>query len=214
MSAPAICAETGIFAMSQPQHADSHLPRSPELMSRHDTALLVVDVQGKLIGLIGGHARIIWNIGRLIEAAKALNLPIAVTEQYPRGLGPTVTELARQLPPPAEKVAFSCGACPEIFASWTAKGVQRVLVAGIESHVCIQQTVLDLLAAGYRVYVPVDALGSRFEVDHQTALRRMEASGAVLTTTEAAMFEWCEAAGSPEFKEISRLVRETPPEAN
>lgn len=187
------------------------LPRSPELMSRDDTALLVVDVQEKLIRLIPDHARIIWNTRRLIDAARALGVPVAATEQYPQGLGGTVSELAALLEAPADKVAFSCGACGPLFADWRGRGIYRVLVCGIESHVCVQQTTLDLLADGYRVYVAVDALGSRFAIDHEIALRRMETSGATLTTTEAAMFEWCERSGTPEFKEISRLVRETPP---
>lgn len=191
--------------------APQPLPRSPELMSRDDTALLVVDVQEKLIRLIPGHARIIWNTRRLIDAARLLGLPIAATEQYPQGLGGTVNELASLLDSPSAKVAFSCGACGELFQHLREKQVQRVLVAGIESHVCIQQTVLDLLAHGYRVYVAVDALGARFAIDHEVALRRMESCGAILTTTESAMFEWCEQSGTPEFKEISRLVRESPP---
>jgi nicotinamidase-related amidase len=86
-----------------------------------------------------------------------------------------------------------------------------LLICGIETHVCIQQSALDLLADGWRVYVAVDAVGSRHELDHQTALRRMEASGAMLTTVESSLFEWCEAAGTPEFKQISRIVRENPP---
>jgi nicotinamidase-related amidase len=86
------------------------------------------------------------------------------------------------------------------------------LVCGIEAHVCVQQTVLDLLAAGWRVYVAVDAVGSRFDVDYRTALARMDASGATLTTVEAALFEWCQVAGTPQFKQISQLVRQPVPE--
>jgi nicotinamidase-related amidase len=187
------------------------MPRSPELMCRDDTALLVVDVQEKLIGLVPGHRRIVWNIRRLLNAAHVLGVPVAGTEQYPQGLGPTVRELADKMGDRPAKVAFSCAACGEIFQRWQESRITRVLVAGIESHVCIQQTVLDLLAAGYRVYVAVDAIGARHAIDHETALRRMEASGAILTTTESAMFEWCQEAGTPQFKEISRLVRESPP---
>lgn len=196
--------------MAAPTPTHHPLPRSPELMSRDDTALLVVDVQEKLIGLVPGHARIIWNIRRLIDAARVMGLPVAATEQYPQGLGGTVSPLAELLESPVAKVAFSCGACADLVADWPPQ-IQRVLVAGIESHVCIQQTVLDLLAAGFRVYVAVDAVGARFAIDHEVAMHRMESSGAVLTTTEAAMFEWCEAAGTPEFKVVSRLVREAPP---
>jgi isochorismate hydrolase len=85
------------------------------------------------------------------------------------------------------------------------------LVAGIEAHVCVQQTVLDLMTDGFRVYLAVDAVGARFEIDRTIALRRMESSGATLTTTEAALFEWCDASGTSEFKQISALVREAPP---
>jgi nicotinamidase-related amidase len=90
--------------------------------------------------------------------------------------------------------------------------VAKLLVVGIEAHVCVQQTVLDLMAASYRVYVAVDAVGSRYEIDYQTALKRMESSGATLTTTEAALFEWCAKSGTPQFKQISALVREQPPQ--
>jgi nicotinamidase-related amidase len=173
------------------------MPRSPELMCCNDTALLVVDVQEKLIGLVPGHRRIVWNIRRLLNAAHVLGVP--------------VRELADKMGDRPAKVAFSCAACGEIFQRWQESRITRVLIAGIESHVCIQQTVLDLLAAGYRVYVAVDAIGARHAIDHETALRRMEASGAILTTTESAMFEWCQEAGTPQFREISRLVRESPP---
>ncbi len=190
--------------------------RSPELMSRHDTALLVVDVQEKLIGAVRNHRRLVWNIRRLIDGARILGLPVAATEQYPQGLGPTVASLApllrsqnAELP---QKVVFSCCACSEVFRNLRERGVFRVLVTGIEAHVCVQQTVFDLLHEGFRVYVAADAIGSRHAVDYEFALRRMEAGGAVVTTTEAALFEWCEAAGTPEFKQISALVRETSPE--
>ena len=106
---------------------------------------------------------------------------------------------------------FSCRELAELFADLRQRNIEKLLVCGLETHVCIQQTVLDLLADGWRVYVAVDAVGSRHDLDHQTALRRMESSGAVLTTTEAALFEWCQAAGTPEFKQISRIVREPEP---
>ena len=190
------------------------MPRSPELMSTGDTALLVVDVQEKLIGWMTGHRRITWNIRRLIDGAQVLNVPVVATEQYPGGLGPTVAELAQRLDDIPSKLTFSCAGCPEIFEELADRGVHKILVVGIEAHVCVQQTVLDLLANGFRVFVAADAIGSRFEIDYQMALRRMDSAGAVLSTTEAALFEWCEAAGTPDFKRISELVRETPPDEN
>jgi hypothetical protein len=188
------------------------LPRSPELMSASDTGLLVVDVQGKLVTLVPNYRRIVWNIRRLIDGADALGVAKAATEQYPQGLGPTVPELAAKFGPLPGKTAFSCGECGDLFRGWDTRGVGKVLVAGIEAHVCVQQTVLDLLAHGFRVYLAVDAIGSRFDIDYQTALRRMDSAGATLTTTESALFEWCERSGTPQFKQISALVKETAPE--
>ena len=185
--------------------------RSPELMSRSDSALLVVDVQEKLVAAMGGAARILWNVRRLIDGAKLLGLPVVASEQYPQGLGPTVAVLAPRLEQRPAKLAFSCRELAELFADLRQRNIEKLLVCGLETHICIQQTVLDLLADGWRVYVAVDAVQSRHDLDHQTALRRMESSGAVLTTTEAALLEWCQAAGTPEFKQISRIVRENAP---
>jgi nicotinamidase-related amidase len=188
-----------------------HFTRSPELMSRIDTALAVIDVQQKLISLIPRHERIIWNIRRLIDGAKLLGLPTLATEQYPRGLGGTVPELAERLSRIADKVAFSSCGCAGFCDQLVAADTPKVLLAGIEAHVCVQQTALDLLASGYRVYLAADAIGSRFEEDCRIALRRMELAGVTLTTTEAALFEWCRESSAPEFKQISALVREPAP---
>ncbi len=193
---------------------DLSLSRSPELMTSSDTALLVVDVQEKLIGHIPGQQRLVWNIRRLIDGAKLLNQPDVATEQYPRGLGPTTSELAQRLGAIPENMTFSCAGCPQIFEDLAQQGVHKVLVVGIEAHVCIQQTVFDMLSRGFRVYVAVDAIGSRFSQDREVALRRMESAGTSLTTTEAALFEWCETAGTPQFKQISALVREAYPSAD
>jgi len=188
---------------------NNRLSRSPELMTAADTALLVVDVQERLIGAIAQNDRVVFNVRRLIDGAKILGVAVVATEQYPKGLGPTVPELAERLDDIPSKLTFSCGGCPEVFEELRNRGFHKLLVCGIEAHVCVQQTVLDLLADGWRVYLAVDAVGSRFEVDYKTALRRMDSAGTVLTTTEAALFEWCDMAGTPEFKQISRLVRET-----
>lgn len=181
-------------------------------MSPHDTALLVVDVQEKLMPLISGSSRILWNLRRLLDGAEAVGLPTLATEQYPQGLGPTLPELASRLGKIPSKATFSCGGCEPFAERLTELNVSKVMVSGIEAHVCVQQTVLDLLANGYRVYVPVDAVGSRYAVDFETGLKRMETAGATLTTTESALFEWCQVSGTPVFKKISALVREKPPE--
>jgi nicotinamidase-related amidase len=189
-------------------NTNERLPRSPELMSRDDTALLIVDMQERLLPSIRHGTLVIWNVRRLLDGARLLGLEFAATEQYPKGLGPTAPVLAERLGEIPAKLTFSCGECGGIFRRLAESGRPKVLVVGVETHVCVQQTVLDLLADGFRVYVAVDAVGSRFELDYQTALRRMESAGATLTTTEAALFEWCEVAGTPEFKQISQLVRE------
>lgn len=192
-----------------PHDAPASLERSPELMSANNSVLLVVDVQEKLVPLIPEFEHLIWNIRRLADGAKILGVPTLGTEQYPQGLGPTTPALAEKLGALPAKVSFSCGGCAPLVAQLQALGRTQVLVVGIEAHVCVLQTVMDLLAAGYRVYVAVDAVGARYEVDEATALNRMQISGAALVTTEMALFEWCRVAGTPEFKQISSLVRET-----
>jgi len=163
------------------------------MMRTADTALLVVDMQEKLLSVIEGSARIVWNCRRLIDGAGILGVRTAVTEQNPEKLGATAKALAERIAVSSHaKMAFSCGACGELFLLWRDEGVHRVLLCGIETHVCVQQTALDLLAAGFQVYIAADAVTSRGKIDYEIALRRMESSGATITTTEAALFEWCE----------------------
>jgi nicotinamidase-related amidase len=183
------------------------LPRSPELMRRDDTALLVVDVQERLLKVIPDAPRIIVNCRRLLQGARVLGVRAAITEQNPEKLGPTDPQIAAMHSGElAAKMAFSCGACGEIVAGYRDAGIERVLVCGIETHVCIAQTAFDLLAAGYQTLIAVDAVAARSTVDHDIALRRLESSGATLTTVEAALYEWCQQAGTPEFRQISALV--------
>lgn len=193
--------------------AQEELPlhRSLELMSVGDTGLLVVDMQGKLLTLIAGHERVTWNCRRLVDGAKLLGIAVAGTEQYPQGLGPTTPILAERLGPLPAKKLFSARECTAIFHAWRDQGIYKVLVCGIEAHVCVQQTVLDLLGEGFRTYLAIDAIGSRNTLDSETAIRRLDASGATITTTEAALFEWCESAANPQFKAISALVKEQLP---
>jgi hypothetical protein len=197
--------------MNPAENNPTELPlhRSLELMSIGDTGLLVVDMQGKLLTMIAGHERVTWNCRRLIDGAKLLGIPVSGTEQYPQGLGPTTSVLADRIGPMPSKKLFSARECAEIIHAWRDQGIFKVLVCGIEAHVCVQQTVLDLLGEGFRTFVAVDAIGSRSSLDAEVAVRRMDASGATITTTEAALFEWCETAAHPQFKAISALVKET-----
>ncbi len=180
----------------------------PSQMSAADTGLLIVDVQEKLMPLIPGADAIIRNIAFLVDGARLLGMTVQATEQYPKGLGSTVPEIAKRVPERPEKTAFSCCAIPSVAETFHRAARPKIVVAGIEAHVCVLGTVLDLLALGFRAYVAVDAVGSRYRIDQETALRRMEQAGAILTTCETAVFEWVGAAGSPQFKEISRLVQE------
>jgi nicotinamidase-related amidase len=183
-------------------------------MRPDDTVLLVVDAQEKLLAVVPGSEQIVWNCRRLIDGARILGVRTAATEQNPEKLGSLAASLRERLDGSApSKMAFSCGACGELFEVWRSDGVERVLLCGIETHVCIQQTALDLLSAGYRVYVAADAVASRAAIDYEIALRRMESAGVVITTTEAALFELCERAGTDEFRAISSLAKETSPSA-
>lgn len=187
------------------------LPRSPELMNREDSALLVIDMQEKLLAVVPNGAQLVWNARRLLDAAAALSVPVAGTEQYPERLSATVPEIKDRLGATPDKLCFSAGVRGEIFERWKNDGRYRVLLVGIETHVCVLQTALDLAAAGFQAYVAVDAVGARNSIDHETALRRMEAAGVILTTTETAMFEWCQTSEASEFKRISALAKEHPP---
>lgn len=198
--------------MSDPDpEAKAELPRSPDLMNADDTALLVVDVQERIAQAMANAATLVWNCRRLIEGAKILGVTVAATEQAPQKLGPTVEPLASLLPDRREKLAFSCGERGELAEGWREAGRHRVLLCGVETHVCVQQTALDLVAAGFFVYLAVDAATARHAIDHEVALRRMESAGVTLTTCEAALTEWAVRAGTPEFKQISRLAKEPPP---
>jgi len=167
--------------------------------------LCVVDIQEKLLPVMPQAAGVVAAAGRLADAAAALGVRRVLTEQYPRGLGPTPPELAAKLPPPVEKMSFSCcGAAG--FAPHLPDDVEAVVLCGLETHVCVAQTALDLLARGLCVFVAVDAVASRHAIDHETALRRLDSAGAILTTTEAAIFEWCRTAEHPQFQAVRRIV--------
>jgi len=180
----------------------------PTQMSAADTGLVVIDVQQKLMPIVPRSKTLIRNIAFLIDVAKALNMPVKATEQYPSGLGTTVAELAERLPDRVEKLDFSCCAAREVVDYFQGHARPKVLLAGIMTHVCVMHSALDFLAEGFRVYIAADAVAASDEMDHEYGLHRMERAGAILTTSEAAAFEWVGKAGTPEFKAISKLVQE------
>lgn len=184
-------------------------PRSPLLLSPASSTLLVVDVQEKLLPLIEHPQSIERNILLLLQSAQLLGVKSALTEQYPRGLGPTIESIRNFDGPIAhEKTMFSCRQSAAIFDEAHHSGRRQFVVVGIETHVCVQQTVLDVLGMGFDVFVIADAVGSRHGLDHDLALKRMEISGACITTVESAVFEWCESSQHPNFKQISQWIKQ------
>jgi len=174
------------------------------------TALLLIDVQERINGVMADQGHLSRH-AVFLEAFAVLDLPVVTTEQYPKGLGPTVPELAHLLPETAvEKSTFSCARQSEAMAAIEAAGRKQIVVTGIETHVCVLQTALDLLEKGYEVHVPHDAVNSRRASDKEWALHRMAAAGAVITTTESVLFELLERCGTDQFKAVSRLVKKIP----
>jgi nicotinamidase-related amidase len=182
--------------------------RATQRLTAPRGALLVIDVQEKLIAAVPDRERLVANTLRLIRAAKLLDVPVWATEQYPKGLGATIPAIAELIPERPSKLSFHCCAAPQILEQLYGRHVRHVTLAGIEAHVCVAQTALELLDLGFRVQVPADAVASRYESDQKFALRRLENAGATISTTEAVLFEWCETADRPEFKAISGLVKE------
>jgi nicotinamidase-related amidase len=176
------------------------------LVAKHG-ALLVVDMQERLLKLISDHERVTANIVSLIHGAKHLRLPVWATEQYPRGLGPTTAAIAELVPERPAKTTFHCCGVAQLLEQLYGRNVRHVTIAGIEAHVCVAQTALELLDLGFLVQVPADAVTSRHRIDWEFALRRLERAGAVVSTTEAVLFEWTETSDRPEFKTISELVK-------
>jgi nicotinamidase-related amidase len=174
------------------------------------TTLIVVDVQEAFRKAIPDFDRVAQATATLIEGAEAIGIPIVVTEQYPKGLGETVPEVAEHLPEntePLEKVCFSATDAD----GFDLGGRDQALVCGIETHVCVNQTTLALLDAGVEVQVAEDAVGSRFEENKRVGLHKMERAGAVMTSVETALFELLGKAGTDEFKQIQRLILEYAP---
>jgi nicotinamidase-related amidase len=176
-------------------------------MRADDSAVVVIDVQDKLLAKIPTAAELVRNAGFVLDVAAALSVPVRATEQYPKGLGPTTAEIARRLPSPVPaKTAFSCCGAGTFLEELEMLRRPNVVLVGMETHVCVAQTALDLLHAGLHVFLPVDALAARGSLDHDVALRRLEHAGAVLTTAEAVAFEWLRDAAHPQFKAVSALV--------
>lgn len=181
-------------------------------LDRSKAVLVVIDVQEKLMPVIDGADEVVRNIERLIRGAHVLGVPVIVTEQYVKGLGPTVAPVRTALEEtsgyrPLEKSCFSAHGCEPFAAQLAALERRQVLVAGVETHVCVWQTVRDLLGTGVQVTILSDAVSSRTPQNKEIALRRMASEGVKLSSTEMALFELTAVSATDEFRAISRLVK-------
>jgi nicotinamidase-related amidase len=182
------------------------------LCSADQGHLVIVDLQIRLLAAMAEaeRAAMVKNAEALLLAAQALEVPVIYTEQYPKGLGPTVPAILERLPAMSrrfEKTVFSCCGADGFLRSLKAAGREQVVLIGQEAHVCVLQTAFDLLDEGFQVFVVEDALCSRAQSHKQNALARMREAGVVVTNLESVLFEWLRDAAHPEFKVISDLIR-------
>jgi nicotinamidase-related amidase len=171
------------------------------LLDRNRATLIVVDVQ-EGFRPYESFAGVADACAKLVQAARILDVPRVVSEQYPKGLGHTAPEVGLEDELTIEKSVFSAARAD----GFDLGGREQAVVCGIETHVCVSQTVHDLLERGIEVHVPADAVGSRHAIDYERGLERLERAGAVVTTVEAALFELLERAGTPEFKAVQKLI--------
>jgi len=180
------------------------------LLQAENALLLVVDIQEKLLAALPAAESLVQRTGILIEVFRELELPILISEQYPQGLGHTVPALLQRLPASAsilEKSAFGCGQDVQITDFLTASQRSQILVCGVETHVCVNQTVHQLLAAGYQVHLAEDATCSRHSEDQAIAISKMRQSGVIPSSTEMAMFELLGTSRHPLFKSLQALIK-------
>ncbi len=176
------------------------------LINEKQSCLLVVDIQDKLVPAVHQHRQLVDNSKWLIEVAQIIGVPILTSEQYPRGLGGTIAEIDQLVPAEGkmEKVHFSCAADRSCLEKIQATERQQVVIIGMEAHVCVMQTALQLQMAGKQVFVVADAVASRNPVDKEYALQRMRQNGLQIVTREMVAFEWMEKSATETFRRISR----------
>lgn len=183
--------------------------RFSKMLMSGTTALLIIDIQEKILPVINNHQHLVDNTLKLIKGFKVLGLPIFYTEQYPKGLGSTISLLKNELNnlEPYNKMSFSCSGAGDLFEELKTKKLSQIVVCGVEAHVCVQQTVMDLLENNFQVNLAADAVSSRKEIDFNIALDRMRNHGSEITTSESILFELLNVCGTQQFKEISKIVK-------
>lgn len=176
------------------------------LIERDNSLVVLVDVQEKLTPLVVEHEQLIKNCQWVLGVANVLKVPVVTTEQYPKGLGNTIPELLSLVGKEEveEKLTFSCVAADNCWARIATTNRKQAILIGIETHVCVLQTALQLLERGREVFVVADAVSSRSDADRQLALRRMRGEGVNIVTREMVAFEWLRKSGTDEFKQISQ----------
>tara|TARA_Y100001968_G_C19128178_1_gene605340 strand:+ start:60 stop:623 length:564 start_codon:yes stop_codon:yes gene_type:complete len=181
-----------------------------KLLDESNSMLLIVDMQERLLKAIPERDNLIFNIAKLIEASNILNIKNIYSEQNPNKLGSTVKEIVQTGNSIIfDKMSFSCCGSKKLINFLEHEYIDTVVICGIESHVCVQQTSIDLIQLGYNVVIAVDAINSRNIYDHEIAIKRIENSGVIVSTTESIIFEWCKTADRVEFKNISEIIKKS-----
>ena len=178
-------------------------------IEREHTAALIVDFQERLVPAIADHEALMERVRILLQGLKALEIPMTVTQQYTKGLGETVPAMKEAIGAfePMEKTVFSAMGC-DAFVEWVkAQGKKTILVCGVEAHICVLQSIIDLIGEGYRVFIVADCVGSRVVYNKEYAIQRAVQEGAFVTTCEGALYEMTQGAGTPHFKAISKLTK-------
>ncbi|MFH0736844.1 MAG: hydrolase [bacterium] len=185
------------------------MKKSDKILTNENTALLIIDVQAKIFPVMFESEKLLENTLKLIKGIKVLEMPIYYTEQYPKGLGETIQQIKDELTDirPIEKMTFSCYGAYNLFERLKQGGITDVIICGIEAHVCVLQTALDLIANGFSVHLPADAVSSRKKFDYKIAIQRMRQHGIEITLTESVLFELLRVCGTDQFKQISKIVK-------
>lgn len=184
--------------------------RHPSLLNRKRTALALIDMQTGFRPVLSGFDELAERMGLLVEACQLLGVPVIVTEQYPKGLGPTAEEITRRLDPetkPIEKLSYSAYGVADFDLQLRELHVEQIALCGIEAHICISQTAHDLLQNGYQVHLLTDAIGSRLPHNREVAIDRLGRAGAIISSIEMALFELCPA-GTTEFRQMQQIVKQ------
>ncbi|MBI1760144.1 MAG: isochorismatase family protein [Acidobacteria bacterium] len=184
--------------------------KHPAVLDRRRAALAVIDLQEAFRPMIAGFGELAQRIAVTVQACRVLDVPIIVTEQYPKGLGRTVAEVAEHLPAgtvPLEKQTFSACGVQEFDVQLREHHAEQVIVCGIEAHICVSQTAHDLLQLGYQVHLLCDAVAARLPHNREVAIQKLIGNGAIISSIEMALFELCGGADTPEFKQVQQLVK-------